>query len=197
MHGTFTGRWGQFDKSQIQLSHTKLIFIVLFFIPVFALCQYSYPKVDGCKIINDLISDIKKNKTDFDTYKKHFDEHNEIEIVLEFEWCRNKNIKEDDCQTTLIEHLGDSSLSFTLVKLKSELMITKETFIRNCIPISDNDFASYYLISLNRNVYIFQFNKKFKGIYDIVSDDQRSIFFGDNLNHTFYKELFEKNLHEE
>ena len=98
-----------------------LIIILIFLIPQLGISQNAnYSKVDGCNMINDLFTDIVNNKVDLDTYKKHFDEHNEIEIFLEFEWCRSNNIDEDDCQTTLIEHLEDSSFSFTIERVKKK-----------------------------------------------------------------------------
>ena len=167
--------------------------MVLFSISISVFSQYSYPEIDGCNIINELFSDIKEGKLDLNTYEKHFDEHNEIEVVLEFEWCRNNNINQEDCQSTVVEHFGDSSFSFAIIKTKTDLKINEKTSSQKCSPISDIQRTSYYMVDSNQDKYIFQLDKKFKGISDIVSDDLKSIFFGDNLNRTFYKELFEKN----
>jgi hypothetical protein len=136
--------------------------------------QYQYPTIDGCRIIEELVLDVTCGNLDIKTLQKCFDSAHEIELGLEFEWCKLNNISEADCQTEIQNYLGDSSL--TLIRISEELIEYKLTNLQRCKLVHDHWRTSIYLVDLNQRSYIIQIDKKFKAIFDMISQDTISLF---------------------
>ena len=173
----------------------ELIIILIFLIPKIGISQdANYPNIDGCKIITDLLSDVKDGNLDYQTHLKYFNLQHEIEVMLEFEWCRINNVEADSCPLTIKKQFGDSSL--TLIRIESEFGELDQVDSKDCRIVSDKYRGSDYVVKLNNKNYIFQIDKKLKAVHNIISQDTLSLFINSNSWKSHYKELIEKYLFE-
>jgi hypothetical protein len=145
-------------------------------------------------MIGELVANVNDGNIDIKTLNKYFNAKHEIEVRLEFEWCENNNISEENCQKDLQKHIGDSSL--TLLRIWKELELFSLSKLQQCKLMNDKKRTSGYLVDLGQRSYIVLIDKKYKAIFDIISQDTISLFMDSNDFKIQNSELIKRYLNE-
>ena len=149
--------------------------------------QYHFPEIDACKLIEDLLNDISHRNLDYETLNQYFDARHEIELTLEFNWCKTNKIEEKDCQIELPKYIGDTSL--TLKRIFNNLLPFDSLQLTQCKNVDDQLRTSDYIVKINNDSYVIRFDKKCKAIFDIIKKDGSSLFTESDYSKNINKKL--------